>query len=260
MLASSLIESALRRERLLVIAGLAFVVLASWGYLLAGAGMQREMGGMLMPMSSGPWTLGHALVVVAMWVAMMAAMMLPSAAPMVLFHAAIARQRHAGGAPAVTSSGAFALGYLAIWSLFSVVATALQYALERLALLSTMMQMTSVLLAAAILVVAGLYQWTPWKQACLQHCRSPFAFVMTYWRDGTKGAFSMGVRHGATCLGCCWLLMLLLFVGGVMSVGWIAGVAVFVAIEKLVPAGHRVSHSAGALLVAWGLMTWFSAV
>ena len=111
-----------------------------------------------------------------------------------------------------------------------------------------------------ILVVAGLYQWTPWKQACLQHCRSPFAFVMTYWREGTKGAFSMGVRHGASCLGCCWLLMLLLFVGGVMSVGWIAGIAVFVAIEKLVPAGHWVSHAAGALLVAWGLMTWLSAV
>ena len=119
--------------------------------------MQQEMGGMLMPMSSGAWAPGHALVVVAMWVAMMAAMMLPSAAPMVLFHATIARQREAGGAPAGTSSGAVVLGYLAIWNLFSVVATALQYALERLALLSTMMQTTSVLLAGAILVVAGLH-------------------------------------------------------------------------------------------------------
>lgn len=117
MLEPSLIEIALRRERLLVIAGLAFVVLASWGYLLAGAGMQQEMGGMLMPMSScGAWAPGHAFVVVAMWVAMMAAMMLPSAAPMVLFHATITRQREAGGAPAGTSSGAFVLGYLAYGS------------------------------------------------------------------------------------------------------------------------------------------------
>ena len=236
MAESSLVELMLRRERLLVAAGLALVVAGSWGYLLAGAGMQHEMGGMLMPMSSGPWTAGQALVVGVMWVAMMAAMMLPSATPMVLFHAAIA-----------------------VWSLFSIGATGLQYALERLALLSPMMETTSIVLAGAILVTAGVYQWTPFKRACLQHCQSPFGFVMAHWRDGTAGSFAMGVRHGSFCLGCCWLLMLLLFIGGVMNVAWIAGIAVFVAVEKFVPAGHWVSRTAGALLIVWGIATWLSA-
>jgi len=167
MAESSLVELVLRRERLLVAAGLALVVAGSWGYLLAGAGMQHEMGGMLMPMSSGPWTAGQALVVGVMWVAMMAAMMLPSATPMVLFHAAIARQRGGESARAGAASGAFVLGYLAVWSLFSIGATALQYALERLALLSPLMETTSILLAGAILVTAGVYQWTPLKMpAC----------------------------------------------------------------------------------------------
>jgi predicted metal-binding membrane protein len=255
---TSLAGFALRRERLLVVVALMLVAATSWGYLLAGAGMQHEMGGMLMPMSSGPWTPGHALVVVAMWVAMMAAMMLPSAAPMVLLHAAIARQRAGASAPAGLSV-AFVLGYLAVWGLFSVAATVLQYLLERRALLSPMMQTTSLLLAGAIFIAAGVYQWTALKRACLQHCRSPFAFVMAHWRDGPRGAFEMGARHGAACLGCCWLLMSLLFIGGVMNLGWIAGIAVFVAVEKLTPAGHWVSRAAGALLVAWGLATWLAA-
>jgi predicted metal-binding membrane protein len=193
------------------------------------------------------------------WVAMMAAMMLPSAAPMVLFHAAITRQRSTGIAPADVSSGAFVLGYLAVWSAFSVAATALQYSLERLALLSPMMQTTNVFLAGAVLVGAGVYQWTPLKRACLRQCQTPFAFVMAHWRDGIAGAFAMGARHGAACLGCCWPLMLLLFVGGVMNVGWIAGVAVFVAIEKLAPTCSWISRAAGALLVAWGVATWLAA-
>jgi predicted metal-binding membrane protein len=251
----TLVEAAVRRERMLVLAALGFVVVAAWGYLLSGAQMNEDMGGMLMPMSSGPWTPGHALIVVAMWVAMMAAMMLPSAAPMVLFHDSVARQRGAGGAAA----GGFVLGYLAIWIAFSIAATALQYALERLALLSPMMETTSILLAGTFLVAAGVYQFTPLKRACLQHCRSPLAFVMAHWRDGTAGAIAMGLRHGVYCLGCCWLLMALLFVGGVMNLAWIAGIAVFVAVEKLVPAGHWVSRAAGALLVAWGVVTWWAA-
>ena len=259
MTGSSLVEDALRRDRLPVVVGLALVVGVSSGYLLAGAGMMHDMGGALMPMSSGPWTPAHAFVVVVMWVAMMAAMMLPSAAPMVLFHAAITRQRSKGIAPADVSSGAFVLGYLAVWSAFSVAATALQYSLERLALLSPMMQTTNVFLAGAVLVGAGVYQWTPLKRACLRQCQTPLAFVMAHWRDGIAGAFAMGARHGAACLGCCWPLMLLLFVGGVMNVGWIAGVAVFVAIEKLAPTCSWISRAAGALLVAWGVATWLAA-
>jgi predicted metal-binding membrane protein len=212
-----------------------------------------------MPMSSGPWTPGRVLVVVVMWIAMMPAMMLPSAVPMVLFHAAIARQRPGPSAGAGTSSGAFVLGYLAIWSLFAFAATALQYALQRLGLLSPMMHTTSILVAGSVLVAAGAYQWSPLKRACLQRCRSPLAFVMAHWCDGASGAFAMGARHGAACLGCCWLLMLLLFVGGVMNLSWIAGISVFVAVEKLAPAGHWVGRAAGVLLVAWGFATWLSA-
>lgn len=251
MTAGTLLESALRRERLLVTAGLLLVVALSWAYLLSGAGMMEEMGDMLMPMSSGPWTPGHALIVLVMWAVMMAAMMLPSAAPMILLHATLARRRSERGEPAVTS-GAVAAGYLAVWAAFSGAATLLQYGLEQAALLSPMMQTTSRVLAGGVLVAAGLYQWTPLKQACLRHCRSPLDFVMTYWRPGARGAFAMGLRHGAVCVGCCWLLMLLLFVGGVMSLAWIAGIALFVLVEKLSPAGHWLGRAAGVLLVAWG--------
>jgi predicted metal-binding membrane protein len=245
-----------RRERLLVGAALALVVAVSWGYLLAGAGMMHEMSGM--PMSSPAWTAGDALVVGVMWIVMMAAMMLPSAAPVVLLHAALVRQRGGSGAAGRTSTAAFVLGYLALWTLFGIAATAGQYALERLALLSPAMQTTSVVLAGAILVAAGVYQWTPLKRSCLQQCQSPFGFVMAHWRDGRRGAFWMGLRHGTSCLGCCWLLMLLLFVGGAMNIAWIAGIALFVAVEKMVPSGHAVSRAAGALLVAWGFVAWLS--
>ena len=215
---------------------------------------------MLMPMSSGPWTAVHALLVLAMWAVMMAAMMLPSAAPMILFHAAIARRRSERGESAsVATSGAFAFGYLVVWAAFSLAATALQFGLERAALLSPMMETTSVALAGAVLIAAGLYQWTPLKQACLRYCRSPLDFVLTQWRPGARGAFLMGLRHGAVCVGCCWVLMLLLFVGGVMNFAWIAGIALFVLVEKLGPASHWTSRAAGALLMAWGCATLLAA-
>ncbi|MGE5116576.1 MAG: DUF2182 domain-containing protein [Betaproteobacteria bacterium] len=252
---NTLARVALRRERVLVAAGLALVVVASWAWLWSGAGMMEPMGDMLMPMSSGPWTLAHALVVFAMWAVMMAAMMLPSAAPMILLHADAAERR---GEPRAVPA-LFVLGYLAVWSGFGAAATALQYALERLALLSPMMQATSVGLAGAVLVAAGAYQWTPAKRGCLTHCRSPLAFFMAYWRPGRAGAFAMGARHGLYCLGCCAPLMLLLFVGGVMNLAWIAGIAAFVMVEKFVPAGHWVSRAAGVLLVVWGLATLLGA-
>ena len=258
MTAGTLIEGALRRERTLVVGCLLFVISLSWAYLLMGAGMMEEMGDMLMPMSSGPWTPGHALLVLAMWAVMMAAMMLPSAAPMLLLHATLARRQGERGEPAA-ASGAVAAGYLTTWVAFSLAATTLQYALEQAALLSPMMQTSSRVLAGAVLITAGLYQWTPLKQACLRHCRSPLDFVMTHWRPGTRGAFAMGLRHGAVCVGCCWMLMLLLFVGGVMNLAWIAGIALFVMVEKLSPAGHWIALGAGLLLIIWGAATMFVA-
>lgn len=253
------VERALRHDRLLVISGLLVVVVLSWAYLLTGAGTLQDMGGMLMPMSSGPWTLGHAALMLVMWVVMMAAMMLPSAAPMILLYATIARGRYARGEQAAASS-IFALGYVSIWTVFSVGAVALQFGLEKTAMLSPMMEATSVTLAAAVLIAAGLYQWTPLKQACLRRCRSPLEFVLTQWRNGAWGAYVMGVRHGVYCVGCCWLLMLLLFVGGVMNLAWIAGIALFVLVEKLAPAGHWLGRGAGLLLIGWGVATLRMAV
>lgn len=254
----SLVESALRRDRVLVVAGLLLVIVLAWAYLLTGAGMMQDMGGMLMPMSTGPWTLGRAVLVLVMWTVMMAAMMLPSAAPMILLYATITRRRGGQGEPA-SASGSFALGYMAVWTAFSLGAAALQFALEKAALLSPMMQTTSIALAGAVLIAAGLYQWTPLKQSCLRRCRSPLDFLVAHWRPGARGAFRMGLRHGVNCLGCCWLLMLLLFAGGVMNYAWIAGVALFVLIEKLVPAGHWIGRGAGILLVGWGAATLLAA-
>ena len=254
----SAIESALRHDRILVICGLLLVVVLSWAYLLTGAGTMQEMGGMLMPMSSGPWTLGYALLMLVMWAVMMAAMMLPSAAPMILLYATIARGRHARG-EAATLSGIFVSGYIAIWSIFSLGAVAVQFGLEKVALLSSMMEMTSITLAGVVLIAAGVYQWTPLKQTCLQRCRSPLEFVMAHWRNGAGGAFAMGVRHGMYCVGCCWMLMLLIFVGGVMNLVWVAGVAIFILVEKLAPAGHWIGRVAGVLFIGWGAATLLAA-
>lgn len=246
----SVIERALRRDRLLVVIGLLAVTVLSWAYLLAGAGMSiHEMDGMLMPMRKEPWTASYAAIVLFMWSVMMASMMLPGAAPMILLYATIARQRQSSHA---FSSGVFAAGYLAVWAVFSVGAVALQFGLERAALLSPMMETTSIVLAGGVLVAAGLYQWTPLKQGCLRKCRSPLEFILTQWREGMRGAFVMGLRHGCYCLGCCWLLMLLLFVGGVMNLAWITGLALFILIEKGAPAGHWIGRAAGVGLVAWG--------
>ena len=254
MIGGSLVEKALRRDRVLVVSGLLLVVVLCWAYLLTGAGMMQEMGDMLMPMSSGPWTLGRAVLIVVMCAVMMAAMMLPSAAPMILLYAAIARRGSMQGGKA-SASASFASGYTAVWAAFSLAAAALQYGMEKAALLSPMMKTTSLALAGMVLIAAGLYQWTPLKQACLRHCRSPLDFITSHWRPGRAGAFLMGLRHGAYCVGCCWLLMLLLFVGGVMNFAWISGLALFVLIEKLVPAGHWIGRGVGILLVVWGSAT-----
>lgn len=259
MTGTSWVERALRHDRALVVSGLTLVIGLSWAYLLAGAAMMEPMGDMLMPMSAADWTAGYALIVFIMWAVMMAAMMLPSAAPMILLYATMARRRRERG-QAGAGDAAFSVGYIVVWATFSVVATLLQFALERLALMTPMMQTSSVALAGAVLVAAGVYQWTPLKQACLRLCRSPLDFMLTQWRDGSKGAFVMGLRHGAFCLGCCWLLMLLLFVGGVMNLLWIAGIALFVLVEKMAPAGHWLGRGAGLLLVVWGIATWLALV
>jgi predicted metal-binding membrane protein len=173
---------------------------------------------------------------------------------MILLYGTIAQARRARGDLTV-GSGVFAAGYVLVWAAFALVAVGLQFGAEKAAVLSPTMEMTSTVLAGALLIAAGLYQWSSLKQACLRRCRSPLEFVMTQWREGVRGALVMGLEHGAYCLGCCWLLMLLLFVGGIMNLSWIAGLALFVLIEKTAPAGHWIGRAAGAGLIAWGGVT-----
>jgi predicted metal-binding membrane protein len=244
----------LRHDRMLVLAGLASVIALAWVWLLAGAGLhmdEMDMGGGQVMLMAPAWTPGYAATVFLMWIVMMAAMMLPSAAPAILLVAALARQR--GERHAIVSSWQFGSGYLAIWAAFSLLATVLQFALDRAGLLSGAMASGSAVLAALLLIAAGIYQWTPWKQACLRHCRSPIEFLTRYWRQGAFGPMRAGAWHGAFCLGCCWMLMGLLFVGGLMNMFWIAGLALLVLIEKLFPYGRRVSQITGAALIGWGV-------
>ena len=249
-----ILERVMRHDRAVVVVGLLLVLVLSWAYLLAGAGTLQDMGDMLMPMSAGPWTLRQAIIMLVMWAVMMVAMMLPGAAPMILLYAVIARGHYTEGKPA-SMSGFFAGGYVLVWSAFSVGAVALQFALEKASILSPMMKISGTTLAGAVLIAAGLYQWTPLKQACLKHCRSPLEFVLMRWRDGAGGAFLMGVEHGSYCVGCCWALMLLLFVGGLMNMAWVAGIALFVLLEKIVPGGHWMGRFAGVVLIGWGVTT-----
>lgn len=181
----------------------------------------------------------------------MVAMMVPSATPMVLLYRQVARTNRL--AHQALGTGLFCAGYLVTWTLFSLVATALQWLLEGWALLSPMMRSQSVLLSGMILIGAGLYQFTGLKQACLRHCRGPLFFITRHWRPGLKGAFEMGVIHGVYCVGCCGALMALLFVGGVMNLLVIAAIAVIVLVEKLVPGGEWFAKGVGGIVIILGI-------
>jgi predicted metal-binding membrane protein len=256
------LESVLRRDRTIVGGALAGMVLLSWTYILAGAGTGMQtlhMSGLptatrispiavLQPM---PWTVAYSLVIFVMWWLMMVAMMLPSATPMILLFAALRRKRHEGGPPYM-DTGRFCAGYLAVWGGFSVIAVTLQWQLDGIALLSPMMLTTSMALGALLLIGAGVWQFTPLKHACLRHCRAPAEFLTQHWRKGRAGAFHMGIRHGAYCLGCCWMMMLLLFFGGIMNIYWIAGLSMLVLVEKITPLSLWVTSLIGVTLIIWG--------
>jgi predicted metal-binding membrane protein len=269
----SLTEGILRRDRWIVIVGLTAMTLLSWAYVVAGAGTGMSVWAMtsaslfphrLSAMSIDAatqalaWTPGYWALMLLMWWIMMIAMMTPSAAPMILLfvratrHAQAQARLQPGAAPTV----AFAGGYLLAWLGFSVAATVLMWTLERAALTSTItMSSASPWLSAAILVLAGLYQFSPWKGACLQGCRQPADFIARHWKPGAFGALRMGLEHGFVCIGCCWVLMALLFVGGIMNVLWIGILALFVILEKIVPQGPRLAWIGGLFLLAWGAVT-----
>lgn len=255
-----LADRILRHDRQIGAAALVLAVLAAGEFILAGGG--TGMSAIDMSARTGPagaliagtpdlvapmrWTAGYALVILVMWWLMMVAMMVPGAAPTILLYAALNRSRG--------SLLSFAIGYLAIWAGFAAMATAAQGALAAFGLISPMfMTLATPWLGAGILVGAGLYQLTPLKAACLAHCRGPVAALTRHRRTGRAAAFRMGLVHGSFCLGCCWALMALLFVGGIMNIWWILGVALYVAIEKLAPGGHRLSRPFGAILILAGL-------
>lgn len=242
------------RDRAIVLAGLAILFLLAWGYLIYLVWMMGRMPAamaMAEPHLQG-WTFAEGALCLLMWAVMMVGMMIPSAAPMILIYARTARQRVSQGQPYVPTA-LFVLGYVMVWTAFSVFATAAQWGLQTTALLSpTLLRSTSPLLGGAILVAAGLFQWTSLKQRCLTHCRSPLNFLLNEWREGRRGALVMGLRHGLFCLGCCWALMGLLFVTGVMNLLWVALIGLFVLLEKVVPGQRWLSAGTGGLLTGWG--------
>ena len=249
-MASGIIEAALRHDRLAIVGALGLVTLLAWGYLLSGAGMDMPSMdvNMVMPMD---WTPLYTLVMFFMWWIMMTAMMLPSAAPMILLFALVNRRSRGQGAPFVPTA-VFASGYLIAWGGFSLAATLLQWWLEQAGWLTMAMASANPWLSGVLLIAAGIYQLSPLKHACLRHCRGPIDFITRYWRPGHAGALRMGLEHGAFCVGCCWVVMGLLFYGGVMNLYWIVGLAVLVLVEKVLPADHRLGNISGVGFLFWG--------
>jgi predicted metal-binding membrane protein len=259
-------EAVLRRERAIVIAALAILTAIAWmdlawladdmamgGMDMSGFRMIPAGQGLMMP-AGAPWQPIEFAYVFAMWAVMMIGMMTPSVAPMILIYARVGRQAEMSAQPFAASAW-FAAGYLVAWTAFSLAATFAQWALQRAALLTPTMESASNVLGGVVLIAAGIYQWTPVKEACLSYCQAPLTFIMRHggFRREAAGALTLGFRHGLYCIGCCWALMLLLFVGGVMNLLWIAALAMLVLFEKTVPFGKSVSRVAGVALIAMGV-------
>jgi predicted metal-binding membrane protein len=242
--------------------GLIGVSLLAWGYLVWMA-LAMDMGGMSAMGSDGmagmamprlaAWRGADWLAMFLMWAIMMVGMMLPSAAPMILLYDLVRERQEASGA-SLAATAVFALGYLAAWAGFSLVATSAQWALEQAALLSPRLASASPWLGGGLLIAAALYQWSPLKHTCLAHCRAPLFFLAHHWRPGRAGAFLMGLHHGLYCIGCCWVLMALLFVFGVMNLLWIAALALLVLAEKLAPSGEWLARASALLLAGAGVL------
>ena len=252
------LEAALRNDRAILIVALAGVAGLAWGYMIREAqGMERtgicQCAGMAMSgPDTKPWSLLAIVPLFLMWVEMMVAMMIPSATPMILTFAKVNRQRREQERPFVPA-GLFLLGYLIVWGGFSLLAALAQWGLHGAALLSPMMKSNSVVLGSMLLIVTGVFQWTPWKRACLRRCASPLGFLLGEWREGRAGALAMGIKHGGHCTGCCWLLMALLFVAGVMNLLWIAAITLVVLLEKALPRGEWFGRVIGLGCIGWGI-------
>ena len=261
----STLETVLRRDRLVVASALGIIAVLAWGYVLWLAA-DMDMGGIdmtgyrmipagmgIMAPTNAPWKAIEFAFVFAMWAVMMVGMMAPSVAPMILMYARVGRQGKIAGKP-LAATGWFATGYFLAWIGFSLAATLVQWMVERAALLDSRMASTSNVVGGIVLIGAGLYQWTPLKDVCLTQCQTPFQFLMRHggFRGDLPGCLLLGLRHGLYCVGCCWVLMALLFVGGVMNVLWIALLALLVLLEKLTPFGRWVARVAGVACIVAG--------
>jgi predicted metal-binding membrane protein len=262
---ASALEAVLRRDRAIIIGALATLTALCWldlvwlandmwmgGMDMTGYRMIPAGQGLMMP-ANAPWQPIEFGYVFVMWVVMMIGMMTPSATPAVLIYARIGREAIALGRPFASTTW-FAAGYLLAWTVFSVAATSAQWALQRTALLTPMMAAASGTLGIIVLIVAGLYQWTPLKDACLSHCQSPLTFILSQggFRGDAAGSLRIGWRHGLYCVGCCWALMVLLFMLGVMNLFWIAALAILVLLEKVIPSGRIIARIAGMAFIAAG--------
>ena len=249
-----LINNLPRRDFYAITISLIGMTVLAWIYLIQ---MAREMSipgsCCLLPPHIHGWSAGYFGMMFFMWAVMMVGMMVPSAAPMILIYAAVARKAQQQGT-SIASTAAFTAGYIFMWTVFSFVATIAQWQLDKVALLSPMMVSNSPKLGAGLLIAAGIYQWLPIKNSCLTRCRSPFHFISNHWRSGNLGAVLMGISHGAYCIGCCWAIMLLLFIGGVMNILWIAAITVFVLLEKILPLGDRGGKLSGILMIILGMV------
>lgn len=254
MTQTDVFATAARRDRAILVAGLVGIAGLAWGYMIrmsSEAAPGHSCHGVAEPLVR-PWGGWEFLMAFSMWAAMIVAMMLPIVTPWLLALSGAKRDSDLGAAPFGTV-GFFLLGYVVVWTGYSAAAAAGQWGLGAAALLSPRLVSTSPLLGGYLLVVAGVYQWTPWRDACMKHCRSPLVFFMTSWREGRWGAFAMGFRHGLYCVGCCWILMALSFVFGVMNLLWMAGVTLFILAEKIASWGPRFGKAAGLVLAGYGL-------
>ncbi len=244
------------RDLPLVAAGVGGLTALAWFDLWHRTGAMAGSGGMTVDMAMPrpmPWSVPDLFAAGAMWSVMMVAMMLPTATPMLMFFLAMRRTRGAAEAAGAPGAGLFAAGFLLIWIVWSWLAAGVQWTLQAFVALSPQLTVVRAPLAAVILIVAGLYQFTQLKQACLARCQSPLGFLLTQWRTGPWGALQMGGRYGAYCVGCCWALMGLLLVVGVMNLLWIAVLSIYVLIEKSALRGPWPGRLTGAALIAWGL-------
>ncbi len=253
--AATALEAVLKRDRAIVLSGLVGITILAWLYTISlSHDVTHAVGGHAAIAHPQLRSLGAVdlTLLFVMWIVMMIAMMVPTATQMILTFATIERKNPDGRNP-VRRTAIFLLGYVVAWSLYAALATLGQWGLLSAALVSPIGVSESALFGGALLIAAGIFQWTPLKHACLARCRSPFAFLMTEWRSGDRGALRMGWRHGIYCVVCCWALMLLMFVLGMMNILWLAALTAFVMLEKAAPGGHLVGHLAGVGLVGWGI-------